>query len=167
MREYEQAEALAARAVELSERNQFPQIGAMSRCVLGHARALLGRATEGVGLIRQSIARLLETGSRIGISSLTAGLAEAQEREGAIIDALETVEQALQVNPDELIHRPETLSVFQPDWNSLGGYNRLPVSSTIFRKYHGSVQSNRNFQVAGDCKVGDIVESRVLDLPIA
>ena len=39
----------------------------------------------------------------------TACLAEAQEREGAIVDALETVEQALQANPDELIYRPETL----------------------------------------------------------
>jgi predicted ATPase len=38
-----------------------------------------------------------------------AGLAEAQEREGAIVDALATVEQALQANPDELAYRPETL----------------------------------------------------------
>ena len=41
----------------------------------------------------------------------TAWLAEAQEREGAIVDALETVEQALQANPDELVHRPEALSL--------------------------------------------------------
>jgi predicted ATPase len=36
-------------------------------------------------------------------------LAAAQERDGAIVEALETVEQALQANPDELFHRPETL----------------------------------------------------------
>src|SRR5216684_4336917 len=36
-------------------------------------------------------------------------MAAAQEREGAIVDALETVEQALQANPDELTHRPEIL----------------------------------------------------------
>ena len=34
---------------------------------------------------------------------------QAQEREGAIADALETIEQALQANPDELVYRPETL----------------------------------------------------------
>src|SRR5258708_6492908 len=43
------------------------------------------------------------------ISSNTALLAEAQERDGATGDALETVEQALQTNPDELVYRPEIL----------------------------------------------------------
>ena len=62
MREYEQAEALAARALELSEKNQFPLIAALSRCILGPARAQLGRATEGSRLIRQGIAGLLEIG---------------------------------------------------------------------------------------------------------
>jgi len=52
MREYEQAEALAARALEVSERNQFPFLAAYSRCILGHAQAQLGRATEGVALAR-------------------------------------------------------------------------------------------------------------------
>ena len=52
---------------------------------------------------------MLEIGARVSISHYTAWLAAAQEREGAIVDALETVEQALQANPDELVHRPETL----------------------------------------------------------
>jgi len=52
---------------------------------------------------------MAEIGSRSGVSRVTAALAEAQEREGAIVEALETVEQALQVNPSELIYRPETL----------------------------------------------------------
>ncbi len=47
-------------------------------------------------------------GGRSSISAFI-GLAAAQEREGAIADALATVEQALQVNPDELECRPETL----------------------------------------------------------
>jgi predicted ATPase len=69
----------------------------------------LGRATEGVGLIRQGIADLLEIGARAGISQYTACLAGAQDCDGAIADALETVEQALKVNPDERDYRPETL----------------------------------------------------------
>ena len=44
-----------------------------------------------------------------GSSVYTAWLAAAQERDGAIVDALATVEQALQANPDELVSRPEAL----------------------------------------------------------
>ncbi len=36
-------------------------------------------------------------------------IAAALEREGAIPEALETVEQALQLNPDEMFYRPEIL----------------------------------------------------------
>jgi class 3 adenylate cyclase/tetratricopeptide (TPR) repeat protein len=111
MREYEQAEVSAAQALELSEKSQFPHMAALCSCFLGQAIAQLGRATEGVELIRQSIARLLQIGSRVGISGFTAGLAAAQEREGAIVDALATVEQALQANPDELVSRPEILTL--------------------------------------------------------
>ncbi len=107
LREYKQAEALAARALEMSEKHQFPGVAASSRCVLGQARAHLGRATEGIALIRQGIADMLEGGSRFSVSNFTAWMAAAQEREGAIVDALETVEQALLANPDELVHRPE------------------------------------------------------------
>ena len=73
--------------------------------------AQLGRATEGIVLIRQGIAGLLEIGTRLGISRDITFLAAAQERAGAIDDALATVEQALQANPDELAYRPETLRV--------------------------------------------------------
>src|SRR5262249_20629553 len=109
MREYEQAETLAAHALQLAEKYQFPNPAIRSRVALGRARAQLGRAAEGVVLIRQGIAGLHEIGTGMAISSTTAWLAEAQELEGAIVDAVETVEQALQANPEELVHRPETL----------------------------------------------------------
>jgi predicted ATPase len=38
-------------------------------------------------------------------------LAEGQDREGATLDALESIEQALEANPHELIYRPEALRV--------------------------------------------------------
>ncbi len=101
LREYEQAEALAAQALELSEKNQFPLVAANSRCNLGDARAQLGRGTEGIALIRQGIAGLLEIGSHLGLTFVTSRLAAAQARDGAIVDALETLEQVLQENPDE------------------------------------------------------------------
>ena len=68
MREYEQAEALAARALELSEKHQFPIRQHVPDVALGQARAQLGRATEGIALIRQGIAGLLEIGTRMSIA---------------------------------------------------------------------------------------------------
>jgi class 3 adenylate cyclase/tetratricopeptide (TPR) repeat protein len=109
LREYEQVEALAARALDISEKDNFPLFAPLSRCFLGQARAQLGRPTEGVALLRQGIAGMLAVGARLGITVHIAHLAEAQEREDAIVGALATVEEALKVNPDELVHRPEIL----------------------------------------------------------
>jgi tetratricopeptide (TPR) repeat protein len=107
MKEYEEAEAVAARALEISEKYQFPMYAMGCRTLLGYARAQLGRATEGIELIGQRIFGL--TNERTNITMAMALLAEAQERAGLISEALETVEQALQANPDELVYRPETL----------------------------------------------------------
>jgi tetratricopeptide (TPR) repeat protein len=109
MGEHERAGVLAEEALELTEKNQLPLVGAWSRWILGRARTELGRASDGIVLIRQAIADFLQTGARTGLVALITSLAAAQEREGALVEALETVEQALQVNPDELLNRPETL----------------------------------------------------------
>jgi tetratricopeptide (TPR) repeat protein len=70
----------------------------------------LGRTTEGITLIREGIAALLEIGMHVTTPYLIAELAVAQHREGLIDDALETVEQALQANPKELLfYRPDAL----------------------------------------------------------
>jgi predicted ATPase len=111
MREYETAEALAARSLDLCEKHGFPGEAPYSRCDLGYARAQLGRAAEGIALIHQGIDALLQTGSRGNVSSLMTFLAAAQLRAGAIGDALETVEQALNFNPEEAVSRPETLRI--------------------------------------------------------
>jgi tetratricopeptide (TPR) repeat protein len=110
MGEYEQAERLAARALELSEKNQLPQLTAFSRIALGWARAHLGRPSEGIALIRKAIARLAEIGSRSeGTLQITA-LAEAQILAGAFAEALETIEQVLLPNRRSLpLWRPKAL----------------------------------------------------------
>jgi predicted ATPase len=100
---------LAAQALARAEKHQFPNVLGLSRVVLGQARAQLGRASEGVALIRQGIAGVLETGVRLGIPDWVGALAEAQACGGAVSDALATVEEALQANPDELVARPENL----------------------------------------------------------
>jgi tetratricopeptide (TPR) repeat protein len=102
IREYAQADPLAARALELSEQHQFAFVAAHARGILGAARAQLGHASEGIALIRQGIGGFLEIGARGAISVYTGLLAAAQEPDGAIAEALATVEQALQANPREL-----------------------------------------------------------------
>ncbi len=117
LREYEQAEASAARALELAEKHHIPQPTPFSRFILGQARAQLGRTTEGIALIRRGLAGLLEIGMRLTVPYIVASLAEAQEREGAIADALETVEHGLQANPKELLfYRPEALRLRGELW---------------------------------------------------
>jgi len=107
LRDYEHAEASASLAVDLSEKHQFPNEAAFARCVLGHARAGLGRTTEGIFLIRQGIAGKLEYGHRAEITRELAFLTDAQASAGAVTDALETVEQALCANLAEIAYRPE------------------------------------------------------------
>jgi predicted ATPase len=51
---------------------------------------------------------LLKVGNRITVTLFINSLAAAQRLDGAIADALDTIEQALQFNPAELIYRPET-----------------------------------------------------------
>ena len=111
MREYETAEALAARALDLCEKHQFPNDAAASRCLLGHARAELGLAADGVALIRQGIEAMVQIGSRVAIPGNITWQAAAQLRTGAIGDALETIEHALNFNPEEVVYRPETLQI--------------------------------------------------------
>ena len=107
--QYERAEALATRTIQLAEKNHFPNPVARSLTVLGLARARLGRASEGVALIRRGIAGLREIGTRMGITQTMARLAEAQGLEGNIPEALESIEIGLQALPDEVVFRPEML----------------------------------------------------------
>jgi predicted ATPase len=60
-----------------------------------------------------SDARRLEgkLGEALGMGGIFAWLAAALERQGAIVDALETVEEALRVNPEELAYRPDIFRV--------------------------------------------------------
>jgi class 3 adenylate cyclase/tetratricopeptide (TPR) repeat protein len=111
MGEYEQGEAEAARATRLAEKHQIADFAVTAQCLLGAARAQLGRATEGIALLREGMAGLARLGFRATRGFGFLMLAYAQDREGATLDALETVEQALDANPDELMYRPEALRV--------------------------------------------------------
>jgi tetratricopeptide (TPR) repeat protein len=109
MRENEIAEALAARAVELNEKHGFPK--APAQCLLGYPRAQLGRPAEGIALMRQGIGDKVKIGERILVPWYLTQLAEAEFCAGAIDDALETVEHALNFNPEDVVFHPETFRI--------------------------------------------------------
>jgi tetratricopeptide (TPR) repeat protein len=111
LRQYDQAETLAARALELAEKHQFSNEIVYSLCSLRTARVRLRPGADTIALIRQSITGMLENGTLLGFSSTTATLAEAQGRVGAIGEALQTVEHALKANPNQLVNRPHILTV--------------------------------------------------------
>jgi hypothetical protein len=108
--EYELAEQFALRALDLSEKFQFAALTMNSRVYLGYARAQLGQASEGIALISQGIAET-PTIRTAGFARFFAFLAAAQKKAGAIEDALESIEQSLQVHPEVLITRSEAMRV--------------------------------------------------------
>jgi tetratricopeptide (TPR) repeat protein len=110
-RQYYEAETCATQALELSEKNQFEFLSAWSKRILGSLRIGLGSATDGAELIRDGTAGALEIGcAPRGFFNKTF-LAAAQAGEGAIDDALETIEQALEEDPDEALFLPITLTL--------------------------------------------------------
>ncbi len=109
LKEPEQAERLAAHALEVSEQHQFPQTAAFARGHLGLARALMGRASEGIELIREGIAGLLALGTWAGGSITLLGWAQLVA--GDINGALATAEEALQEASDYPTSREQVLAL--------------------------------------------------------
>jgi tetratricopeptide (TPR) repeat protein len=103
-REYEEAELLAAHTPGLAEKGQFAELSS-------HLRIQLGRASEGIALIRRGIADLFEIAPHPGLASFFTLLTAAQQRAEKTDDALESIEQSLRVNPEVLLARPEALRV--------------------------------------------------------
>jgi class 3 adenylate cyclase/tetratricopeptide (TPR) repeat protein len=111
LRDYGRAEAFAMSALARAEKHNIPNPVARARCALGVVRMHSGNPAEAVELISQGIAGWRAIGTRMGISTWTTYLADAQERSGALDEALATIQHALEVHPDELVDRPETLRV--------------------------------------------------------
>jgi len=108
-REPRQAEVASTQLLSLSEEHSFSYACDLARGVIGWARAQLGYTGEGVSLIRQALAGLADRGARVGNTDVLTRLAEAQALNGAIREALDTIEAALEANPEELVFRPNTL----------------------------------------------------------
>lgn len=103
------AEASASQSIVLSEQAAFPQFAAQSSIVLGRACAEQGRANEGLQLMLEGLQRMQAMRSRAGMSLYLTWLADTQRSCGDASGALESLEHALSVNPEELYLRPEAL----------------------------------------------------------
>ena len=110
LREPARAEVAATQAVTIAEEHGFPVPGNTARTLLGWAWAEHGRAADGVAQIRQGLTGLAEVGARLTITDHLTRLADALALEGKIDEALNTIEEALQANPEELLYTPNTLT---------------------------------------------------------
>jgi tetratricopeptide (TPR) repeat protein len=111
LRDAPRAMAAADQALALSEEHGFSSFhAALPQGILGWARAQLGDPDKGISLIRRNLSGFVATGSRVAISDILTRLAEAQVLAGAIDEALGTIEDALQANPEELVFQPNILT---------------------------------------------------------
>jgi len=111
LREFANAKAAAAAAVALSNEHGFQQYAAGSRVFLGLSEAVLSHPGDGVALIRLGLDGLDESGSENAMTLYLSGLAVAQSLDGKVPEALATIEEALQVNPEELAWRPDAVRI--------------------------------------------------------
>jgi class 3 adenylate cyclase/tetratricopeptide (TPR) repeat protein len=103
------AETAASQALALSDEHGFPLVASLSRTIIGSTRSRPGCVDEAVALVRRGIDGVSDAGGRVGITDLLTLLAEAQAHGGLIEDALNTLEGALQTNPEEIVFRSNIL----------------------------------------------------------
>ncbi len=103
------ARRFAEDSIQLADKHGFPQFAAISRIVLGRAIAGSGAPADGIALIRDGMAGMAATGSRVALTLYMTWLAEAELLSRRPDDSLRSVELALQLNPQELFFRPASL----------------------------------------------------------
>jgi class 3 adenylate cyclase len=109
MREYREAETLAARALDLCHKHEFPQQLGLVECILGCARVGINCTNEGIALIRQGIQSQREAHVLGEVPDFMTNLAVALGAIGATNEALDTIEQA--ATPDVIVYKSERLRV--------------------------------------------------------
>ncbi|MCA1469252.1 AAA family ATPase [Bradyrhizobium sp. IC3195] len=103
-------EIVAERLFAVSQQHGLGYASDLARILLGWSRSQLGRNAEGVDLINEALAGFASSGAKVAITYFLTLLSEAHARSGNFAKALETVEDALVANLQELIWRPYTLT---------------------------------------------------------
>jgi tetratricopeptide (TPR) repeat protein len=111
LRDFQEAKAAAAAAVALSDEHGFLQFAASARIFLGVAEAACGDPGSGIPRVTLGLRGIDNIGARIATTLFLSWFAEVLALDGKVQEALETVEQALQVNPAELAWRPDALRI--------------------------------------------------------
>jgi tetratricopeptide (TPR) repeat protein len=110
-RDPERADAAVTPVLALCEEYGMTVIGYSLLTIIGWARTRLGNVRDGLPLIRQGLAGSIESGYTWRVVEGFICLAEAQALDGKIDDALTTIEQAFEANPQEVLLRPEILTL--------------------------------------------------------
>ena len=110
LKEPQRTNVAATRALAVCEQHGFPLVANQARIMVGWARAQLGSTGEGVAMIREGLTGYTESGEGLAITDHLTRLAEAQALDGKSDDALITIEEALEANPEELVFRPNILN---------------------------------------------------------
>ena len=110
-REFADAKASAAKSVALSDEYGIKLYSAGSRVFLGLAEAALGHPAEAMPTINLGLQGLNESGGVVAMTAYLSWIAVAQSLDGKIPEALATIADALQVNPEELAWRPEAIRI--------------------------------------------------------
>jgi len=108
-RDYRRSLEAANEAVQLHVASELPFINALGKNRGAYARAQMGDTGGAADQIRAVIAELNGMKFYAERASFLVELAETQAVAGAYDEALVTVEQAVQTNLDELLHRPLAL----------------------------------------------------------
>jgi DNA-binding winged helix-turn-helix (wHTH) protein/tetratricopeptide (TPR) repeat protein len=108
-RDFKRARADNDEALRLSAASGFPLLNAIVEIFDAWTRANMGETGSAVERIRKGLVELNNLNFYGTRAKYLGYLCETQILAGAIDDAIVTVEEALQANPDERIYRPEML----------------------------------------------------------
>jgi tetratricopeptide (TPR) repeat protein len=111
MREFGEAKTSAEKSIALSDEYGIRLYSAGSRVFLGLAEAALGHPAEAMPTINLGLQGLNESGGVVAMTAYLSWIAVAQSLDGKMPEALATIEDALQVNPEEIAWRPEAIRI--------------------------------------------------------
>ena len=107
MREPEKALEFAEAAIEYSREQQIPLFYDASRVLCGWALVERGKQREGLTMAHEGLASYRDAGSRNGIGSFMAFLAEAQARCASVDDGLTTVNEGIAASQKQRVDLPQ------------------------------------------------------------